>query len=62
MGEGTTGPLPFFPFTSGVFPLELPDASRFFSDSFFSRCSRSRTGALGAFAAAGLRGEGTAGA
>jgi hypothetical protein len=62
IGDGTAGPFPFLPFTSGVFPRELPDASLFFNDSFFSRCSRSRTGGLVAFEAAGLRGEGTAGA
>ena len=41
IGDGTVGPLCFLALESGVPPLVLLSAfSRFFKESFFSRCSR----------------------
>lgn len=52
-----------WPWFSGVLPLALstPLASRFFSDSFFSRCSRGGAFRERVFIASGLRGDDTAG-
>jgi hypothetical protein len=66
MGESATGRSFFTVFGFGVLERVFADASRFFSVSRFSRCSRSRGGAFGRARAAasglGLSGEDIAGA